>query len=81
MTYLSTITPYNTVERQKKLQRKKTKHTMLNNIYKSSQCTDVSDCEIAIQQVKELANLYGWNGLLQRRYASLEKRKKQLENG
>jgi len=52
--------------------------TKLQKIYKASQCSDISDCDIAINQVKELAHIYGWSTALRNRYASLEKKRVQL---
>lgn len=49
----------------------------LKDIYKASQCTDLSDVSTAIEQLKALAN-GNYTPAMRRRLASLEKRKQQL---
>ena len=50
----------------------------LQKIYKANQCSDITDCNIAIEQVEELAHIYGWTKALQNRAASLSKRRVTL---
>ncbi len=55
--------------------------TTLKLIYAASQCTDLNDCEIAIEQLKTFArncrNSY-YTPAMRRRLASLEKRKEKF---
>lgn len=53
------------------------KTTALIHVYKASQCTDISDVEFAISEVKRIAN-GNYTPSLQKRLNSLEKRKEVL---
>lgn len=46
----------------------------LKRIYKANQCTDFNDCDIAIKELYEIKNTYGYTKSLIRRMASLRKR-------
>jgi hypothetical protein len=57
-------------------------NTILYGIYKASDCTDLSDCQIALSQVKDLISVNERNGLpvkkLYSRLLSLEKKMASL---
>ena len=50
----------------------------IKDVYKATQCTDINDCDIAIEQVKTIAHQSNWTPSLQKRIASLTKKKEQL---
>lgn len=52
---------------------------ILGHVYKAKDCTDINDVETAINQVTELAKVFGWTTALQKRAGSLSKKKRQLE--
>lgn len=54
----------------------KTIKVQLERIYKANQCADASDCEIAINEVKELARRFDWTPALTKRLISLENKLK-----
>ncbi len=52
----------------------------LKEIYQSSQCNDLNDCEIAIEQARELLKTHGYAPQLVKRIVSLENKRKKLTN-
>jgi len=50
----------------------------LKYIYKASDCSDKSDCLIAIEQVNELKKRYGYTPAIRARMRSLENKLKSL---
>jgi hypothetical protein len=58
------------------------KNLILSSIYTANQCTDVNDCDIAIERCKKLINegRKGYERSLYKRLLSLEKRKVNLLN-
>lgn len=55
---------------------------MLKNVYTAAQCTDVSDCDIALTEVQRIAKEYGANADTRNRIRSiLDKRAKLAKKG
>lgn len=50
----------------------------LKYVYKANQCTDLSDVDYAIREVKRIAIEWGYTPALRNRLNSLEKRKEAL---
>ena len=51
----------------------------LKYIYKATDCSDRSDCMIALDQVRDLQKKYGYTPAIRARVRSLENRLKQLK--
>jgi hypothetical protein len=49
--------------------------TELSKVYKANQCSDASDFEYAISEVKRIAHKYGWTPAVRARFVSLERAK------
>ncbi len=52
----------------------------LKEIYKPIQCTDLNDCEIAIEQARALIKIHRYEPQLVKRIVSLENKRKKLNN-
>ncbi len=52
----------------------------LKEIYQSGQCVDLNDCELAIEQARELLKTHSYAPQLVKRIVSLENKRKKLTN-
>ena len=50
----------------------------MRGIYRAEQCSDVSDCDLAIYEIKYLQKTYGHSPILTKRLISLEHKREQL---